>query len=268
MKSAVTVSLVPEAQGGPFIFWEGIEKACNLAQKIGFDGIEIFPPSADGVSILNLRRSLNNYSLSVAAFGTGAGAVVSGLSLSDKDKTERKKAIQFVRNIMELGTEFNAPTIIGSMQGKIFQRESREETILRLVDSLSELSNQGGQLLIEPLNRYETNICNTLEQGLNIIQKANCTNIKILADLFHMNIEEENIAEALENTGDKVGHIHFVDSNRRPAGLGHLNYLPIASALKNLKYSAWASVEAFPYPDSESAARQTIKTYKEFMEGV
>ena len=61
MKSAVTVSLVPEAQGGPFIFWEGIEKACNLAQKIGFYGIEIFPPSADGVSILNLRVHRVNY---------------------------------------------------------------------------------------------------------------------------------------------------------------------------------------------------------------
>jgi sugar phosphate isomerase/epimerase len=90
-------------------------------------------------------------------------------------------------------------------------------------------------------------------------------NIVILADLFHMNIEETSIAEGLRTYGSHIGHVHFVDSNRRPAGCGHMEYAPIAEALKDVGYDKYASAEAFPWPDSDAAAKTTIDAFKQYL---
>ena len=86
----------------------------------------------------------------------------------------------------------------------------------------------GGRLVLEPLNRYETDLCNTLAQGGEVIERTGSDRIGLLADLFHMNIEEADVAASLVAAAPRLGHIHFVDSNRRPAGCGHLSYGPIA----------------------------------------
>ena len=70
-------------------------------------------------------------------------------------------------------------------------------------------------LIYEPLNRYETNLCNTVADGVKLLEAIQSQNVVLLADLFHMNIEEENIADALRHGGKHIGHVHFVDSNRR-----------------------------------------------------
>jgi sugar phosphate isomerase/epimerase len=90
--------------------------------------------------------------------------------------------------------------------------------------------------------------------------------VKVLADLFHMNMEEANIADAIRSAGDHIGHIHFVDSNRKPAGLGHMNYVPIAEALWLIGYRGYLSAEAFPHPHSVAAAEQTIGTFRRFLQ--
>ena len=77
-----------------------------------------------------------------------------------------------------------------------------------------------------------------------------------------MNIEEADIAQALLQGGKWVGHIHFVDSNRRPVGLGHMQYGPIVDALKQINYEGYLCAEAFPYPDQYEAARQTMRAYR------
>jgi sugar phosphate isomerase/epimerase len=58
--------------------------------------------------------------------------------------------------------------------------------------------------------------------------------------------------------------VHFVDSNRRPAGMGHIDFVPIAQALRDIEYEGYASAEALPYPDSLGAAQQTIAAFREF----
>jgi sugar phosphate isomerase/epimerase len=83
-----------------------------------------------------------------------------------------------------------------------------------------------------------------------------------LADLFHMNIEESDLAAALRAGGKHIGHVHFVDSNRRPAGLGHIDYAPVVRALADIGYDGYASAEALPYPDSAAAAYQTMRTFR------
>jgi len=89
-------------------------------------------------------------------------------------------------------------------------------------------------------------------------------NVQILADLFHMNIEEQDLAAALRLAGERLGHVHFADSNRRPAGCGHTDFRPVFAALKEMRYAGYISAEALPWPDPLQAAEQTIRAFRNF----
>jgi sugar phosphate isomerase/epimerase len=75
IRSSVTISLVNEARGGPFVFWDELSEACRTAKELGFDAVEIFPPAPDAVDPTLLRRLLGDNGLALAAVGTGAGWV-------------------------------------------------------------------------------------------------------------------------------------------------------------------------------------------------
>jgi sugar phosphate isomerase/epimerase len=267
IRSAVTVSLVSEARGGPFVFWHDLPAACRSARELGFDAIEVFPPGPDGVDRDLLRRLLADHGLALAAVGTGAGWAKQKLHLCLPDAAARSRAREFIRSIIDLAGPFGAPAIIGSMQGR--HGDGVDESTARgyLADALNELGEHARQynvpLLFEPLNRYETNLVNTVEAGVNLLKSAS-NNVLLLADLFHMNIEEVDLADALRAGGGLLGHLHFVDSNRRPAGLGHLDYAPVVRALRDIGYDRYASAEALPWPDPESAARQTITAFRQW----
>ena len=79
-----------------------------------------------------------------------------------------------------------------------------------------------------------------------------------------MNIEEVCIAEGIRDGQGLIGHIHFVDSNRRPAGLGHMNFDSITTAIKEIGYEGYLSAEALPYPNEFEAAKQTIQSYNKY----
>ncbi|MBL8818665.1 MAG: sugar phosphate isomerase/epimerase [Planctomyces sp.] len=266
IRSAVTVSIVEQARKGPFVFHEDVEGACRLASELGYDAVELFAPSGDAIRSLPIKNLLSSFNLKLAAVGTGAGMVIHQLALSSPDADRRTKAREFVKSIIAAGAEFGAPAIIGSMQGRWDEAAGKEAGVQLLRDALDELGSYaatcGVPLIYEPLNRYETNMAMTMEQGIELLKPLSCGNIKLLADLFHMNIEERNIADALRDSGNWIGHVHFVDSNRQAAGRGHMDYTPIAVALHNIGYSGYASAEAFPIPDSTEAARQTIETFR------
>jgi sugar phosphate isomerase/epimerase len=265
IRSAVTVSLVPEARGGPFVFWDDLPASARKAAALGFDAIEIFPPGPQAIDARGLRTLLAETRLQLAAVGTGAGWVKHKLHLCLPDADARHRAREFIRGIIDLGAEFGAPAIIGSMQGR-HGDVPREQATDYLIEALNDLGDHaarhGVPLIYEPLNRYETNHCNTIEQGLALLDRLSTKNVKLLADLFHMNIEESDIPAALKLGANRIGHIHFVDSNRRPPGCGHTDFRPIAAALREIGYTGYASAEAFPWPDPDHAAQITIDAFR------
>ena len=267
IRSCVTVSLVPEARGGPFVFWDDLPAACRDARALGFDAIEVFPSGPGAAELKPLRSLLSDHGLALAAVGTGAGWVKHKLTLTLPDASARTKARDFIRSIIDFAGAFGAPAIIGSMQGRSgpdgLDRDSASAFLAEALDELGEHARQyHAPLLYEPLNRYETNLANTIESGVKILRSLSTGNVKLLADLFHMNIEETDIPAALRAGGTDIGHVHFVDSNRRAAGLGHLDYPPIVAALRATGYDGYVSAEALPYPDPSEAARQTIRAYR------
>ena len=201
IKSAITVSIVEQARRGPFVFHDDVASACRSAAELGFDAIELFAPSAEAIRTLPLPELLSQHGLQLAAVGTGAGMVVHKLQLCDPDASRRAKAEQFIRDIMSAGAEFSAPAIIGSMQGKWDDVVDQPTARGYLRDAMQRLGEHaeslGVTLIYEPLNRYETNMVNTMQQGVELLRPLATKSVRLLADLFHMNIEEASIAGAL-----------------------------------------------------------------------
>lgn len=270
IKSCVTISLVKEARGGPFIFWDDLAEGCRKAAALGYDAIEVFPPAPDAVHPSELRKLLDDHGLKLAAVGTGAGWVVRRLTLTHEDAPRRSEARRFIQAMIDLGGPFGASAIIGSMQGRYGGDEGVDRETARnfLADALAHLGAHAAQygvpLFYEPLNRYETNLVNTVADGVTLLTSRGIENVALLADLFHMNIEEIDIAASLRAGARHIGHVHFVDSNRRPVGCGHLDIPPIVAALRAIGYDRYLSAEALPYPDPDSAARQTIDEFRKY----
>ena len=267
MRSAITVSLVPQAKGGPFVFWAGLEDACAQAAALGFDAVEIFPPNRAALDLSAVGTLMLSHRLKVAAIGTGGGWAVEKLTLTHADATVRQRARDFIRAITDVAGALGAPAIIGSMQGRWEGAVTREQALAWLAEALADLgahaARHGVPLLYEPLNRYETNLFNRLGDTAAWLRSQKIANVRLLADLFHMNIEEADSAAALREAGECVGHVHFADSNRRAIGFGQTNVAPIIAALRAIGYAGYLSAEIFPLPDARSAAAQTIKAFKQ-----
>jgi sugar phosphate isomerase/epimerase len=266
MKSCVTVSLLPEARGGPFVLWDDLNAACETAARLGFDAIEVFAPGPEAIDVPTLQKLLAKHRLSLAAFGTGGGWVRHKLTLTSASAEVRARGVEFISGMIHLASEFDAAVIVGSMQGRFEGEVSRSDALNHLGSALTKLADIAAPkkvtLLYEHLNRYETNLLNRIEEVLSFIKPLG-PNVRILADLFHMSIEESNIADAIRSAGSHIGHVHLADSNRRPAGLGHTDFKPIFAALEQIGYSGYVSAEAFPYPNPEAAAERTIRAVRE-----
>ncbi len=268
ISSCVTISLVDAARGGPFVFWDDLEGSCRQAKAIGFDAVELFTAGPDAFDPQALKQLLDQLQLELAALGTGAGWLVHQLQLCDPDAGRRAAARDFIRAMIDVAADFGAFAIIGSMQGRHAGLVDQATGRGYLCDAFNELgpwaAQYGVPLVYEPLNRYESNLVNTLGQGVQLLESLETDNVRLLADLFHMNIEESDLAAAVREAGRHLGHVHFVDSNRRAAGMGHLHFPPIVAALAEIDYQGYLSAEALPLPTSQAAAQQTIEMFQRY----
>ena len=163
MKSCITISLVEEARGGPFVLWDDLQKSIALAAELQYDAVEIFAPGPESIDVDALGKLLESAGLKLAALGTGAGWVKHRLQLADPDASKRKAAIEFVRSIIDTAGPLGASAIIGSMQGPSGQTGDAQTARRYLCEALEECGARAAEhrvpLIYEPLNRYETRQC-------------------------------------------------------------------------------------------------------------
>ena len=268
MKTAITLSLLPSSPGMPFVLGPDLEKGFRLAAELGFDAIEIFPPTLDSLDVAQINQLCQQHSLKVSTIGTGGGAIAQGLTLTDADPQVREQANCYIRNIIEIAGDLGGSAIIGSMQGRAGDRDKRE-TIQCLGEALAELGAYAQRwnqpLFYEPLNRYETDLIHRLDQAGELIMASQAGNVRILADLFHMNIEEADIVQSIRDSATLIGHVHLVDSNRWPAGAGHTDLASAIQALQDTGFDGYLAVEAFPLPDQQTAARNAARAFAQLI---
>jgi sugar phosphate isomerase/epimerase len=130
-----------------------------------------------------------------------------------------------------------------------------------LVEALTECAsvNENTRFALEPINRYETNLINNVESGLEFLRRVKQNNVGLLLDTFHMNIEEASITESIKRAGGCLFHFHVADSNRWYPGAGHIDFRTIIDTLASIEYSGFVSAEILPLPDPDAAAKHTIE---------
>ena len=175
MKPCVTISLVEEARGGPFVYWHDPLTNARRAQSLGFPAIEIFPPDADALSPSKLPDIPSETGQSVAAIGSGGGWVRNRWHLTHPSAEIRQKALDFIRRLLDAAARFHAPVIIGSMQGKHGDGVSLDQALGWLGEALTLLGQHakslGTGVYYEPLNRYESNLMNTAQSATDFLDK-------------------------------------------------------------------------------------------------
>ena len=157
---------------------------------------------------------------------------------------------------------------IGRVRGPYFPTISRpeaEDNFLRSLEKLSDLGRTlGVTLILEPVNRYEIDFINSCAEGVEILNRLGRENVKLMPDIFHMNIEDPSIEGSLCKYIDHIAYIHFADSNRHAPGRGHLDFLSIFNTLTALDYKGFATVEILPYPEPDIAAREAIQYLRKY----
>jgi sugar phosphate isomerase/epimerase len=118
-------------------------------------------------------------------------------------------------------------------------------------------------LLIEPINRYETNWIHTAANGLKLLDAIGVDSAKLLLDTFHMNIEEVSVVDAIRETGDRLGYMHFADNTRKAPGQGQIDFGSILDALEEIAYQGPIVAEVLPLPDDFSAVQNTAKFWRQ-----
>lgn len=244
-----------------------LKKGMELAKRIGYQAVEIAVRDPSVVDWNEVARLSKDLGLPVCAIGTGQAFLADGLSLTHPDEKIRKRSIERVKKHAEVAESFGAFVIIGLVRGKREGRPYREVEKLFLESMNSLLSDtKEVRFVIEPLNRYETDFINTVEEALRVIEKINSDRVGILADTFHMNIEEVNISESLKVAGKKLYHFHVADSNRWAPGCGHFDFESTFKTLKEIGYDGYISVECLPLPGGmEKAAEVAFRTLKELI---
>lgn len=118
------------------------------------------------------------------------------------------------------------------------------------------------RLVLEPLNRYEAELINTVDEALRIVGQIGMKNIGILFDTFHANIEEISMGESIQKANSRLFHVHIADSNRWAPGYGHVDFKEISRALFNIEYQGFGSLEALPKPGLENCLQGSAEYIK------
>jgi sugar phosphate isomerase/epimerase len=245
---------------GPLLYAGRVPECIAVSRELGFEGIEIGLRSPAELDRRALEASLRDAGLALAALASGRMFGVDGHCLSDADEAGRAAAVARINELVDFGAPFGAPVIVGLARGNRVPDGDPDAALERFVASMRECADhaagRGSGLVIEAINRYETVLLNTAAQTVAAVEQIGRANVTVLLDVFHMNIEEVDMAAAVRATGPLLGHFHLVDSNRRAAGAGHVHYDDIVAALADIGYDGWLSAEVLPLPDDRAAAEQ------------
>ena len=236
----------------------------NIADiaAMGYDGVELAIRDPKLVDVDALEALTREHGLRVPAIGTGQAWGEEKLSFTDPDLSVRRAAVERIKSHIPLAARFNAVIIIGLVRGIIKPGITHEQGMAWVCEALQECSAAakpfGIRLALEPINRYETTLVNSVAQGMALIDQVGADNFGLLLDTFHMNIEEPDILQSISACGDRIFHFHVADSNRWYPGAGHLDFAGILSRLQSTGYDGFVSGEFMPLPDPLTAARENI----------
>jgi len=268
-----SIALCPtKTSFAPLLYAGDIQLGIRRAAELGYDGVEIHLRDPQSEDLDGMIAAVQACRLQVSLIGTGAAYRVDGLSISAVDPAVRAQAVARLQTHIDFAARLGAQVVIGSMQGRLetdpATRRDQYQGAIEVVQQIADYAQAKRVIItLETLNRYEGNFLNTVADALTFLRDVDRPGVKILADTFHMNIEEVSLPAALAQAGDRLSHVHLVDSNRRAAGMGHIDFVPILHTLRDLGYDGYLSGEILPLPDDETAARVQLQVTRSLIRG-
>jgi len=236
----------------------------NLARiaSLGYHGVELAIRDPRLVDVAELTYLLRRYDLAVPALGTGQAYGEEGLSFTHPSAEIRAKAVERIKAHIDLAQELGALVIIGLIRGEGGGEQARSLLVEALRECCAYAQPRGVRLVLEPINRYETRLLNTIEEAIGVLDEVGSDALGILLDTFHANIEEPRVEDSIRLAGDRLFHVHIADSNRRYPGAGHFDFLGLLETLESIGYGGFLSAEILPWPDPDRAAEETIAFFR------
>lgn len=258
MKTSVSLSVFEAPCGTPAMFSGETEKNVKKIRELGYDGVDLFVRDPFSQRTKDTLRLLKENNLGIGAVMPAALAG-EGLFLGDQDSTVRKEAIRRISEIVQLASENGGMVSLGLVRGSRKIDESMEKFEERFTDSCVKLLDIAKplnvDLIIEPINRYEINTLNSVEESLAYLKRVKLP-LYLMVDTFHMNIEDVNIKEMLLEALPYTKHIHFLDSNRLAPTMGHLDMEEYYQVLHQAGYDGYLCLEALPKGNAEECAKR------------
>mgnify|MGYP001293775269 CR=1 FL=1 len=243
------------------MIWVGESQSerCERLRRYGYNGGE-FAFGLEEIDFSEVCLELRKRNLKAASVGC---QYLPGLDLSSADVTTRRHTIEYSKRCVRAAHEVGASVVNSSPTAglKITPEINEQDEWNWAVESLREIGQyadkRGIQLAIESWNRYETYMLLTAQDVLQMINDIDLKNVGGMLDTFHMNIEDASLPESIRLIGDRLYNVHFADSNRAAPGQGHIDFLPVLQALKDISYGGFISLELIPAAGDPFAAARS-----------
>ncbi|HMP84936.1 MAG TPA: sugar phosphate isomerase/epimerase [Verrucomicrobiota bacterium] len=219
-------------------------------KRWGFDGVEIAVEDTSHLDAAFVRSQLNKHALVC----TSVCACFPPQRDLRGTRSQQLATIRYLKELIRMADVLGTDIVMGplySATGRadaVPPAEYRKQwrTVRGHLKTICRHAEDNGKIIcMEPLNRFETDFLNTVDQGLKMISEVDSPALKLLLDTFHMNIEEKNPADAIRRAGRHVGHIHASASDRGTPGNDHVDWAGIARALRDIRYNGTVVIESF-----------------------
>jgi D-psicose/D-tagatose/L-ribulose 3-epimerase len=231
----------------------------DKAKAYGFDIVEICVEDPDTLDPASIRARADKVGVAL----TICGAFGPSRDLSSEDAAVRQNGLAYLKRCVDFAALLGSPFVSGPMYAavgntRMLEAGERAAQWARAAGGLKEAAAYAAErsvkLAIEPLNRFETDLVNTVDQGLKLVADVGAKNVGLLLDTFHMNIEEKDVPCAIRRAAGRIVEFHACSSDRGTPGEDHLPWNAIAAALRDVRYEGPVVIEAFT-PEIKEIAR-------------
>ncbi len=261
MKLAYTIC-TPDTSGKYLAYRGELKRMFASLKEIGYQGVEAFVRDPRDMDQDEFCRLLMSYDLELAAVGTGPVVAEDKISFTSPDERDRNEAFERAKAAVDFAARLGAQVNIGKLRGDVNKgdlvqgREWRDQAF-KLVCRYAALKNT--TITLEPQCRFAIDNLNSTQEALGWVKQQQLSNLMIMMDVFHMNIEDKSQAASFIDAKDYNLHIHFADNNRGVPGTGNIDFVDAIRVLKALGYNRYISLEIDQIPDCYSAAKAAFK---------
>lgn len=249
-----------------------LDKSFSKLAALGYDGVELMTLDPNKLDWDFVKKEADKHGLYIALVCTGEIFGQLGLSYTNPKEQNRKEAIRKSKEIIDFASYLGANINIGRIRGQYCSELTKEETYQYAVDAFRELADYAAQknvmIALETVTIMQTNFINTLAEGADMIDKVNRPNFKLMMDIFHLNLEEKDVIEAIKKYSAYNIHVHLADNNRRYPGHCGLDFKKIFTTFKECGYDSNFCTEIFQIPNQEEAAKGAMEHLRPIISSV